>query len=77
MKITFLVSFYNATENVSVTQVSEMPLTYSLYELSMSQIIQGLICKPNSCNLSDMGNLQLFGRGKRQINKGTEKSSIF
>lgn len=39
----------------------------NLYERSMSQIIRRLTCKPNSRNLSDMGNLQLFGREKGRL----------
>lgn len=40
-----------------------------LHELSMSRIIWGLTCKPSSCHLSDMGNLQLFGREKGRLSE--------
>lgn len=53
-----------------------MSLTCNLYELSMSQIIWGLTCKPNACNLSNTGNSQLFGREKRQIIRSIE-SQVF
>lgn len=68
MKIAFLVS-YNAAKNINVIQESEMSLMCDLYELSMSDIIWGLTCKPTSCPLSDMGNLQLFGREKGRLSK--------
>lgn len=54
-------------KNISVIQESEMSLMCDLYELSMSDIIWGLNCKPTLCHLTDMGNFQLFGREKGRL----------